>query len=147
MHFVIFGITFWNHAAYRELCDYSWHLLISNLPGFITIHNQNIFCFYIGVVNFFMKAHPSLEALRTAAGVPSIAAQAQQQFAVAYAKVYRLPTNHPRRTMFEGPCRHGLKRPTWCSTAKALTNQEAMANWHPRTHHRQPRRAFKPSAS
>ncbi len=65
-----------------------------------------------------LKTTP-LEALRIEAGVPSIATQAQQQAAVAH----RLPTNHPRRTLLDEPCRHRLKRPSWRSTAKALTSR------------------------
>ncbi len=49
--------------------------------------------------------------------------QVQQQAAVAYKKAHRLPTNHPRRTLLEEPCRHRLKRPSWRSTAKTLTNR------------------------
>ncbi len=64
-----------------------------------------------------------LEALRIEAGVPSIATQAQQQAAVSYEKTHRLPANHPCRTLLEEPCRHRLKRPSWRSTAKALTRR------------------------
>ncbi len=45
------------------------------------------------------------------------------EVAVAYENTHRLPTNHPRRTPLEEPCRHRLKRPSWRSTAKALTNR------------------------
>ncbi len=57
------------------------------------------------------------------AGVPSIAAQAQQQAAVAYEKAHRLPTNDPRRTLLEKPCRHRFRWPSWRSAAKALMNR------------------------
>ncbi len=69
-----------------------------------------------------LKATP-LEALRIEAGVPSIAKQAQHQAAVAYEKAHRLPTNNPRRTLLDEPCRHRLKRPSWRTTAKALTSR------------------------
>ncbi len=42
---------------------------------------------------------------------------------MAYEKAHRLPTNHPRRTRLEEPCRQRLKRPSWRSTAKGLTNR------------------------
>ncbi len=56
-------------------------------------------------------------------GVTGIAAQAQQQAAVAYKKAHRLPTNHPRGTLLEELCRHRLKRTCWCSAAKALMSR------------------------
>ncbi len=69
-----------------------------------------------------LKTTP-LEALRIEAGVPSIATQVQQQAPVPNEKAHRLPTNHPRRTLLEEPCRHRQKRPSWRSTAKALTSR------------------------
>ncbi len=31
LHFVIFGITFWNHAVYLELCEHVWYFLFLHL--------------------------------------------------------------------------------------------------------------------
>ncbi len=109
-----------------------------------------------------LKTTP-LEALWIETGVPSIATPAQQQAAMPYEKVHRLPTNHPHITLLEEPCRHHFKRPSWRSAAKALTcrlpdalfSRNAFqtrdnggcfqkAHWHPRTAN--PRRASKPSA-
>ncbi len=42
---------------------------------------------------------------------------------MAYEKAHRLPTNHPRRTLLQEPCRHRLKRPSWRSMAKTLTSR------------------------
>ncbi len=69
-----------------------------------------------------LKTTP-LEALRIEAGVQNIATHAEQHAAVAYEKAHRLPTNHPRRTLLEEPCRHRLKRPSCRSTANALVNR------------------------
>ncbi len=57
------------------------------------------------------------------AGVTSITTQVHQQAIVVYEKAHRLPTNYPRRTLLEEPCRHRLKRPSWCTAAKALMNK------------------------
>ncbi len=64
-----------------------------------------------------------LEAFRMEAGVPSIALHAQQQAAMAYDKAHRLPTNQAGRKLLDEPCRQRMKRPGWCSMAKALVNR------------------------
>ncbi len=63
------------------------------------------------VITGQLKITP-LEAFRMEAGVPSIALHAQQQAVMAYDKARRLPTNQPRRSLLEKPCRHRIKRPS-----------------------------------
>lgn len=54
--------------------------------------------------------------------VTSIVRQVQQQAAVAYEMSPRLLADHLHTSLLEEPCRYTLKRLSWRSAAKALTN-------------------------